>query len=1225
MNRRFIPEHLLTGSRHAIDTLDWRSHYLQADLATRHQDEISAFLRGPALDVIGRVCDRLSAPDEVWQIDTLQIDLGCLPPGAGTHEWAERLERVLTDSLLRSRQALAGAGPAAQLRQIPAGVSHSADEQDLLNFLFYLRHGRFHWSMQPLSTQMLSGWLERLARRHGLPLWERLHDRALGPFVLARLSHISPHAGLHALLAVRNAGLASGLGWLDEQVLAPLQASGRLSAFQMGLIQQGWRVTALEQIWQSHSGELDTTRSQRLIQRLWDAVAAQLGPHWAGFLPVSIAPRRRDTAPVAAFSRQLLAGLLRRLPAAGAMPPSATDAGRQQPAPVARAGKGQPATGPRPGADTFTRSALARLQACLGAPRSVAADQPLALLDALEARNPALLRACLCAHVASLDWRLQAWERLGPQVLERIIVQLGRRSEPGTGSTGGIVSPVRTPPATASWAESLRQYSLRASHLPALHGIGGQALQAWLVAFSLRHLAAGHALPQDHVAWQALWDAALSELTGARGAGADPPIIQAGGPPALQGETAAPEMAQAVPFPDTSEISALCSRWALAMPGRRLRLRQALPALQRRLADAMPASVWGSLRRMALRSPDQPPTVLLWRMDRVLAGQLRSHGSGPAPAQLIRTCAQALTENASHPAPACQPGVIQACLLQWASGRVGQSATAWGWTRSMQGRQYAARVVRGWMSARLWREEVVRHWPRQRRLELLALMLGDRAVQWHFGNAVQAWQWLPRLIARQAAKPGTRWASRAVSASLWQEALSWAASTPAAGPAMPGARSLLRHWRATGAAQAWAALQAPDAARLPGRRPPSWGAGTGVSHTLLPTRAGAGRIPLSATAAIAALADLLARTEPQWPVAERLWVARLLAQPDACTEALLRLDIAQRRALLQHQFPAHAAPLLQAADTMEQVLPRLLPDTPATQRTMLHWRILFACCFVAGQPPVPQALVRRYALHLAQFDADHNGRSARPLAIWLNRLAAALQATGHLPAPLHSALQRPPADAEQWEASQPRLSRPVRLPAEQTAEGATHLPADSTPPEAVGTAPGIEPIGIRNAGQVLLAIYHARLFSMLGLLGEKRFVDAAARTRAVHCLAYLVDGRCGSDESDWPLSKVLCGIALDHPVAPLADLDEATRETLDGLLGAVIAHWKVLGHTSPAGLRQTFLQREGLLLHEHADAGWQWRLKVPPGPFDMLLDRIPWSFSVIRSPWMEEVLYVDWR
>ena len=41
--------------------------------------------------------------------------------------------------------------------------------------------------------------------------------------------------------------------------------------------------------------------------------------------------------------------------------------------------------------------------------------------------------------------------------------------------------------------------------------------------------------------------------------------------------------------------------------------------------------------------------------------------------------------------------------------------------------------------------------------------------------------------------------------------------------------------------------------------------------------------------------------------------------------------------------------------------------------------------------------------------------------------------------------------------------------------------------------------------------------------------------------------------------------------------------------------------------------------------GDAWHLLVEPRAFDMLLDQLPWSFSMIKHPWMDRVVYVDWR
>jgi hypothetical protein len=71
----------------------------------------------------------------------------------------------------------------------------------------------------------------------------------------------------------------------------------------------------------------------------------------------------------------------------------------------------------------------------------------------------------------------------------------------------------------------------------------------------------------------------------------------------------------------------------------------------------------------------------------------------------------------------------------------------------------------------------------------------------------------------------------------------------------------------------------------------------------------------------------------------------------------------------------------------------------------------------------------------------------------------------------------------------------------------------------------------------------------------------------------------------------------------------------------VTQNWEKLRNTSIAGLRQTFLLREGRLQRKD-DA---WSLTVSAKPFDVLLDSLPWRLSMVRLPWMETILHVKWR
>ncbi len=166
-----------------------------------------------------------------------------------------------------------------------------------------------------------------------------------------------------------------------------------------------------------------------------------------------------------------------------------------------------------------------------------------------------------------------------------------------------------------------------------------------------------------------------------------------------------------------------------------------------------------------------------------------------------------------------------------------------------------------------------------------------------------------------------------------------------------------------------------------------------------------------------------------------------------------------------------------------------------------------------------------------------------------------------------------------------------------------------------------EDIYIDNAGLVLAAPYLPRLFAMLDLLDGPSFRDAAAAERAVRLLQYLVDGEESVDEFKLVLNKILCGLATDTPIEREAGFSEREKEAVEGLLRGMIDNWKGIGHTSLAGLRETFLRREGRLrLKDGA-----WNLLVAPKPFDMLLDTLPWSIAVIKHRWMNRVIHVEWR
>ena len=163
-------------------------------------------------------------------------------------------------------------------------------------------------------------------------------------------------------------------------------------------------------------------------------------------------------------------------------------------------------------------------------------------------------------------------------------------------------------------------------------------------------------------------------------------------------------------------------------------------------------------------------------------------------------------------------------------------------------------------------------------------------------------------------------------------------------------------------------------------------------------------------------------------------------------------------------------------------------------------------------------------------------------------------------------------------------------------------------------------IAVRNAGVVLLNSYVPVLFERLGATTNKQFSNTAAQSDAVHYLQYVVTGLSSTEESFLPLNKVLCGLPLSQPVKDGIDISEANRKLIEDLILNAIGHWPTIGQCSINGFRGNWLVRDGMLL-EHDD---KWELTVEKRAYDALINKFPFSFSIIKYPWMPKALHVNW-
>ncbi len=167
---------------------------------------------------------------------------------------------------------------------------------------------------------------------------------------------------------------------------------------------------------------------------------------------------------------------------------------------------------------------------------------------------------------------------------------------------------------------------------------------------------------------------------------------------------------------------------------------------------------------------------------------------------------------------------------------------------------------------------------------------------------------------------------------------------------------------------------------------------------------------------------------------------------------------------------------------------------------------------------------------------------------------------------------------------------------------------------------------VSNAGIVLLHPFLPTFFQNLGLTVDREFKNEAARHKAVYLIHYLATGEFDVPEYDLVFPKHLCGLPPETPLQKAANVKKSQQKKVkteaDELLKTVIKYWKRLGSTSPDGLRNGFLRRAGKLSFSPADG---WLLQVEQTGIDILLDSLPWGLGMVKTPWMKEMMTVEWR
>ena len=167
-------------------------------------------------------------------------------------------------------------------------------------------------------------------------------------------------------------------------------------------------------------------------------------------------------------------------------------------------------------------------------------------------------------------------------------------------------------------------------------------------------------------------------------------------------------------------------------------------------------------------------------------------------------------------------------------------------------------------------------------------------------------------------------------------------------------------------------------------------------------------------------------------------------------------------------------------------------------------------------------------------------------------------------------------------------------------------------------------IPISNAGLVILFPFLPMLFMRLNMLSQDRrdFNSNESKVRVIFILQHLMASEDREyDEKDLFLNRLLINYPFNEPLPKRMELNQDELNTIDSLLEAAKTNWEKMRNTSMRGFQEAFLRRAGFIEKTERE----WVLTVEERAFDILLDSIPWSYKLVRLPWMENILKVNWR
>lgn len=160
---------------------------------------------------------------------------------------------------------------------------------------------------------------------------------------------------------------------------------------------------------------------------------------------------------------------------------------------------------------------------------------------------------------------------------------------------------------------------------------------------------------------------------------------------------------------------------------------------------------------------------------------------------------------------------------------------------------------------------------------------------------------------------------------------------------------------------------------------------------------------------------------------------------------------------------------------------------------------------------------------------------------------------------------------------------------------------------------------VQNAGLILIHPFIKTLFEYCDLLHPKTYQLIDPQLCA-HLLHYIATGKTNAPEYDMVFEKFLCNIPINQTINRHIKLSRKHKTQAKNVIESVQHNWNPMKKSSIALLQNEFFQRSGKLVASEHD----YTLTVERKTQDILLDKLGWGISLIKLPWQEKFIFVNW-